>query len=87
MHYFKGTLSDLRQCLATESPLKIMKNAFYFTSKAPFVLKIFKIFSWFFSHVLKRLDWKDKVNFKFYDVIAWLTNYFSTYIIIQNLEK
>ena len=38
----KGTLSDLRQILATESPLKVMKNAFYFTSKALFVLKIFK---------------------------------------------
>ena len=38
----KGTLSGLRQFLAAESPLKMMKNAFYFTSKALFVLKIFK---------------------------------------------
>ena len=38
----KGALSGLRQFLATESPLKMMKNAFYFTSKALFVLKIFK---------------------------------------------
>ena len=36
----KGTLSGLRQFLATESPLKIMKNTFYFTSKALFVLKM-----------------------------------------------
>ena len=28
--------------MATESPLKLMKNAFYFTVKAVFVLKIFK---------------------------------------------
>ena len=42
---FKGALSSLRQFLATENPLKMMKNAFYFTSKALFVLKIFKIFS------------------------------------------
>ena len=35
-------LSGLRQVLATESPLKVMKNAFYFTSKALFVLKILK---------------------------------------------
>ena len=41
----KGTLSGLRQFLATESPLKLMKNAFYFTSKALFVLKIFKFLS------------------------------------------
>ena len=37
--------SGLRQFLATESPLKMMKNALYFTSKAPFVLKIFKFLS------------------------------------------
>ena len=38
---FKGALLCLRQCLATESPLTMMKDVFYFTSKAPFVLKIF----------------------------------------------
>ena len=38
----KGALSGLRQFLAIESPLKMMKNAFYSTSKALFVLKIFK---------------------------------------------
>ena len=41
----KGGLSGLRQFLATESPLKMMKNAFYFTSKALFVLKIFRFMS------------------------------------------
>ena len=40
-----GILSGLRQFLATESPLKMMKNAFYFISKALFVLKIFKFLS------------------------------------------
>ena len=36
----------MRQYLANERPLKIMKNAFYFTVKALFVLKIFlKIFT------------------------------------------
>ena len=35
----------LRQFLTTESPLKIMKNAFCFISKALFVLKIFKFLS------------------------------------------
>ena len=38
-------LLGLRQLLATESPLKIMKNAFYFTLKALFVLKMFKFLS------------------------------------------
>ena len=35
-----GALSGLRQLLATEGPLKMMKNAFYFTLKALFVLEI-----------------------------------------------
>ena len=61
----KGALSGLRQFLATESPLKMMRNAFYFTSKALFVLKIFKFLSSLFGHVSQRLDQKDKVNFKF----------------------
>ena len=41
----KGALSGLRQLLATECPLKIMKNAFYFTLKALFVLKTLKFLS------------------------------------------
>ena len=42
---FKGALSGLKRFLATESLLKVMKNAFYFTSKALSVLKIFKLLS------------------------------------------
>ena len=38
---FKVALSGLRQFLASESPLKMIKNVFYFNSKALFVLKIF----------------------------------------------
>ena len=52
----KGALSGLRQFLATGSPLKMMKNAFCFTSKALFVLKICKFLSLLFGHVSKRLD-------------------------------
>ena len=70
----KAALSCLRQFLVTESTLKMMKNAFYFISKALFVLKIFKFLSWLFGHVPKRLDKEDEVNFKSYDVTAWLTN-------------
>ena len=66
----KGALSGLRQFLATESLLKMMKNAFYFTSTALFVLKIFKFLTGYFGHASKRLDEKDKVSFKFYDVTA-----------------
>ena len=54
--YLKDALSGLRQFLATKSHLKMMKNAFYFNSKALFVLKIFKFLSWLFYHVCKRLE-------------------------------
>ena len=46
----KGGLSGLRQFLAIESHLKIMKNVFYFILKALFVLKIFKFLFWLFGH-------------------------------------
>ena len=50
---FKGAFYGLRQFFITESPLKMMKKAFYFTLKALFVLKIFKFLSWLFGHVEK----------------------------------
>ena len=45
---FKGAISGHIQFLATGSSLKIMKNAFYFTLKYFFVLKIFKFLSLLF---------------------------------------
>ena len=44
-NFLKGTLSGLRQVLGIKSCLKMMKNAFSFTSKRLFVLKIFKFLS------------------------------------------
>ena len=41
----KAALSDLKQFLAADSPLKMVKKAFYFTSKALFVFLIFKFLS------------------------------------------
>ena len=41
---FIGALSSLRQFLATENPLEMMKNTFYFTLKALLVLKMFTFF-------------------------------------------
>ena len=52
-----------------------MKNAFSFTLKALFALKIFKVLSWLFGHVEKRL-----INSKIYDVTTWETNSWDTYI-------
>ena len=53
--YFKGTLSCLRQFLATGSPLKLIKKAFYFIVKALFFFKIFKFMPRIFSKVEKQL--------------------------------
>ena len=61
---FKGAFLVLRQFLATESPLKMIKNAFCFTLKVLFVLKIFKF----------------KLNFKFHDATTWETNNCATHI-------
>ena len=63
-----------------------MKNAFYFTAKALYVLKILQFLSSLFGHVVKRLDKKGKVNFKFYDVTVWLANNLNTNI-AQYLKK
>ena len=40
--YIKGAPEGLKQLLATENPLKLMKNALYFTLKTFVVLKIFQ---------------------------------------------
>ena len=45
MKAFESTLSGLGQFLEPESPLKMMKNVFYITLKALFVVKIVKFFS------------------------------------------
>ena len=53
---FKVGLSSSKKssvnCLI-ESPLKMMKNAFYFILKTLFVLKLFKFLSQLFGHVGK----------------------------------
>ena len=46
----------------------MMKNAFLYTLKALFILEIFKYLSRLFGHVEKRLDYKDKVNLKIFDI-------------------
>ena len=38
---FKGALSRVRQFLATEGSLKVMKNAFFFTLKAQIFVMTF----------------------------------------------
>ena len=58
----------------------MMKDAFYFTLKALFVLKVFKFMTYLFGHVAKWLDQKDMVNFKFYDITAWLAKHCNTHI-------
>ena len=64
----------------------MIKNAFYFILKAFSVLNKFKFLSWLFCHIEKRLDAKDKVNFKIYDITTLLTNNYNTRI-AQYLKK
>ena len=42
-----------------ESPLKMMKNDFYFILKALFILKIFKFLSWLLGH-LEKTTWLER---------------------------
>ena len=72
--------------LAAENSLKMIENDLNFTSEALFVLKIFNFLSCLFGRVANRLDKKDKVNFKFRDVKAWLSNNCNTHI-AQYFEK
>ena len=58
----------------------MMKNAFYFILKAPFVLKYFNFCLDFSVMQKKRLDQKDKVNFEIDDVTGWLANNYNTRI-------
>ena len=69
---FKGAFSGLRQFIATDSPLKMMKDVFYFTSKALFVLKIFK----FLIAILSKWQFRTYIS---------LQQYFSYFILIISL--
>ena len=71
-------LSGLRQFLAIQSSLEMMKNAFYLTLKALFILNVFSFLPLLFAHVEQRFD--EKINFKIYDVINWITDNYNIHI-------
>ena len=52
-----------------------MKNFFYFTIKALFLINTFKFCPDFFGHIRKGLNKKAKVYFKIYDVTNWGKKY------------
>ena len=58
----------------------MMKDVFYFMLKAPFDLEIFTFLSWLFGYAEKRLDKKDIINFKIYDVTYSTANNYNTHI-------
>ena len=62
---------------------KMIKNGFYFTLEAIFVLKISKFLSGLFYHFENQLDENHKVNFKLYHVKVSETNNCNT----QYLKK
>ena len=81
LYVFKGPLKKgLRQFLATESSLRMMKNACYFMLKALFVLAMFTLSSWLFGYAEKRLDQIAMVNFKIHDVTDWTRNNYNTHV-------
>ena len=55
----RNALSGPRNFLASENPLKLIKNAFYFNSKTNFVLNIIDFLCWRFGYVAGQLDQKD----------------------------
>ena len=67
-------LLNLWKMLFISRSFKFMKNAFYFTLKALFVLSIFYFFSWFCGHAEIWLDYQDKVNSKIYGLTTWKTS-------------
>ena len=56
LQHLKGVLLSLRQFLASENSLKIMKNDFYLTLKSLLALKISKFLSWVFCHIEKQIQ-------------------------------
>ena len=53
-----------------EETSKIVSD-FYFALSALLILKMFKFLFSLFGHAEKRLDKKDKIDFKIYDVTTW----------------
>ena len=68
-------------------PFKDCEKCFLFHLESSFRSEDIQIFIFtFWSCRKKRLDWKDKVIFKIYDVTAWLTNNYNPHI-AQYLTK
>ena len=65
----------------SESPLKMMKNAFYSTLKALFVFKVLNFCPEVLIKQKKWLGQNDKVNFKIYGVKTQLRNHCNTHIV------
>ena len=76
----KGPLLGPRQLLTTQSPLKMIKNTFYFMFKAHFILEIFAFWSWLLGYVEKLLGKKTLVNSEIYDLTDWTTNNYNRHI-------
>ena len=84
---FKVGLSLQKNCVICliESPLKMMKNVFYFVLKSFFVLNVFKFCHDILAMYEKQLDLKDS-QLQNHDVTTWFTNNFNTHI-AQDLTK
>ena len=76
----KHAVSGLRQVLATESSLKWRKILSISPQKLFSFSRYLSFCLYFLVMYRKGLIKKIKVNFKFYDVTAWLTSSFNTHI-------
>ena len=65
----------------------MIKNAFYFTLKALFIISRYLNFCPdFYDHAGKQFDKKNKVNFKIYDIKNWETDNYNIHF-TQYLKK
>lgn len=72
-----GVLITFREVSSGPSPSR--KADFLCANESP--MKMVKHFRpYYFGHLEKRINKKTKVNFKFYDVINWETNYYNIHI-------
>ena len=69
---FKANSQGLRQFFCN-------KKCFLFHPKSSFRSQDIFL-SWLLDHVGQRLDWKDQVNFKIYDVSTWLTKNYNIHL-------
>ena len=84
---FSKAHSHVWDCYGNWNPFKINMKCFLFQLKSSFCSKDIEVFVLIFRSCRKTAWLKDKFNFKFYKVTAWLTNNCSTHILLSILRR